>query len=460
MEYRNLPLCKEAVGMAKVVALGLPAAKNVSPSQTSDLIGLIQPLFALHRQRPDKHTAMDSVLVQYLKMYWENHLSATGLRLFALMRFPAWNTDQNATKRTLVDAFLAEPEGVFPCPRQIISDWAAAHTVSEASDGGATGGKTSLEFAAVAVAIQNQAQQPVQSPMEQLLAVLMAAGAGKALPAEGVSPMVIPKRMLPLERHMKEVMEQVRSGGFIDPHSLSAQFLATLRERGHLGGSQQERVEMGPGTGVFLMGAGAPPGVDFSTMFDYTKFTQGMNYLAVLYTQVPAAAARLPDFLEWHHKLWASPIGSPLQKIKYARAFMYKYQLALAFDWKGKFETDYQLFQEFLGTGVVAVASPSTAALRRTDKPAREEDPPKRERGGRRNRKLSDRTATPDSKRPRTPASEMLCNSRRAQSYKECSFTGCRYIHLCASCQGDHAAAACPQWSDAKASAWIALKRY
>ena len=208
--------------MAKVAALGLPAARNVSPSQTSDLIDLIQPLFVLHRQRPDKHTAMDSVLVQYLKMYWENHLSATGLRLFALMRFPAWNTDQNATKQTLVEAFLAEPEGVSPCPRQIISDWAAAHTVSEAPDGGATGGKTSLEFAAavaaaVAVVLQNQAQQPVQSPLEQLLAVLMAAGAGKALPAEGASPTgVIPKRMLPLERHMKEVMEQVRSGGFIE----------------------------------------------------------------------------------------------------------------------------------------------------------------------------------------------------------------------------------------------------
>ena len=110
--------------------IGQPDRKSVTDGQTNALMATIQGPFMAHLRRQDKAVPVDKLLTQYLKSYWESHLSAKAVQLFAMIRFPSWVVDK-ATKIALIERLLTEPEPVFPCPHQIIADWAASHLVVE-----------------------------------------------------------------------------------------------------------------------------------------------------------------------------------------------------------------------------------------------------------------------------------------------------------------------------------------
>ena len=121
----------KAANVESVRQVGQPDRKSVSDTQTNALIATIQGPFMAHLRRQDKAVPMDKPLTQYLRTYWEGHLSARAVRLFMMMRFPSWVVDKS-TKVALIDRLLMESEPVFPCPYQIIADWAASHLVVDA----------------------------------------------------------------------------------------------------------------------------------------------------------------------------------------------------------------------------------------------------------------------------------------------------------------------------------------
>ena len=476
--YKDLP---KAANVDSVKAVGPLLSKSVTATQTNALVESILAPFAAHGRRTHG-TAMDKTLLLSLRTYWESHLSANAVQLFVMMRFPLWTASGKVTKSALIDRLLAEPEGVFPCPFQTIVDWTESHsTVADTAGGTETAAFTSAVAAAVAVALQaagkpdpqpSPATNVVQMSVDNLMTLIASAKASGAT-ADSVAATGKAK-LLPLQRLLVEVEVSVRSCSFVEPLLLSALHIAKLRDQGALGGAQLDRrVELVSGSGVYLSGAEAPM-EDFSQVCDFTKFLQGMNYLFMLYASDPTVAGRLVDMLTWHHLLWSSPMGTQQQKIKYARAFMYKYQLTLANDWTGKFQSDYQLFQEHLhnvGGSTEGTRNPDDSRnSRQRVKPPRSEPSSARETGGngrkrpdrdgRRQPDRGGRPPTPGSPKRRKLPQDMLCNSRRAPSFKVCTYPGCRYVHECASCQGDHAAVACTQWSDAKAAAWIAQKNY
>ena len=298
--------------------------------------------------------------------------------------------------------------------------------------------------------------------LENILALVASAKAsGPSL--DGAVVAVAKPRVLPLQKMLAEAEAQVKIGGYVDVFTLAPGHIGKLRDQSALGGTEK-RVELTAGSGVYLTGAEAPM-EDFSKMCDATKFLQGMNYLFVVLYARSTMAGRLLDMLTWHNQLWASPLGTQGQKVRYARAFMYKYQLDKADNWTEKFQSDYQLFQEHLQPVVAGSADghkrERPARMTAAEEPSKrgERKRPDKEGGG--GRKRSAPTSDSSSGgRKRTAPHEMLCNSRRAPVYKECTYAGCRYVHTCATCQGNHAAVACTQWNDTKAAAWIAQKGY
>jgi hypothetical protein len=158
-----------------------------------------------------------------------------------------------------------------------------------------------------------------------------------------------------------------------------------------------------------------------------------------------------PDMMRWKAKLDQFNLGTPEQKVKYAKYFHFKY--AGKTGWSEFFDTDSALLFQHLA----APSKPSQSSVSSKDTP-RKSFNTSTERSGRKDRPRPSGGAgggarTPKKAQKRTPKN---CFSRSDRSKGDCSFDpNCHFDHKCMSCGQDHAAASCPSWDQQKASALL-----
>ena len=173
---------------------------------------------------------------------------------------------------------------------------------------------------------------------------------------------------------------------------------------------------------------------DLSNVFSWDLWCDGWS----VFLHMVAGSSRkerTADLVAWMTKLTKFPRGSGADKVKYARAFTFKYA-ALKFDnWCDLFHSDAALLLEFLSSDPAAAPSSRSKFS-----------------SGRTSRKRQSSRAGGSSKKAKTSP---LCFSRLKKSAGLCKFSPCRFSHSCVSCSGDHAAVDCKSWDQSKADAFI-----
>ena len=235
---------------------------------------------------------------------------------------------------------------------------------------------------------------------------------------------------VPVEKYLKKIAARVRRRGYTDPMALSRWFLDYVKDKNPMRG-QQRMLSLGGG---LKMAADEVFLKDVSQEYDERCFREGMDRLILMYLDDDQVAYRVPDMLRFSQKLWSMRIGTSLQRLKFAKDFMYKH--AKKDDWASLIETDIILLRESFDErddrrrGRSRSRSPKRAGSRHS---GRGRSPP---RG--RGKSTSGRGGG---------QSKAKCYSRTDPKVGDCSYASCRFCHKCATCGKDHSAAKCPSWN-------------
>lgn len=241
----------------------------------------------------------------------------------------------------------------------------------------------------------------------------------------------------PLDVHLRKTRNSVNMMAFVDPSTLCKTYLEYIKSKQAAYGQSKSISVSSDGR----ITTGEPTLRDVSKRYCSVEFRQGWDFLLEMYMDDPAVAHRVPDMLKWARIVWSQGIGTPEQKVRYSKEFMFKYQRSEASDWVGKFSTDVPLMLEFLCPLPQPQSKPSGTAAAPS--------------GGRGKGSGAKRKATSAPPGPRKPKKKRCCFSRSNPEHGECTYKNCRFCHKCASCGKDHCAQKCDAWDDKKAALYV-----
>ena len=356
------------------------------------------------------------------------------------------------------------------------SSTAASSSLSSPSLASPSAVSLSLNSSSLAqsTATSNQISQFVLSS-EQFNALLAGAGKSAAVSKDEAEP-VYQDEAVKFLKHMQSV---VNARGYAELASMCLPRLNKLRQAASL---PKARAKWVAGLEVVI-----PTRADVTTadMYNIDLCKSGsVQYLKLMASSSnPAVVAMLADCTKFFDEAWLLEYESG-KVCAYVRAFLFRY--CLEDNWVAKSESNSKLALRWLGNPVAP--SHSTASSFRPTSPPRRRSPPARRvsspdrRGNSRSHYSSKqgRSRSPENrgrgrdrvqdrgrdqgrsqgrdrdraKRPDSSSKRPLkfCFSRVDPSQGECSYSNCKFLHECASCNnGDtHSAASCPNNFDVK----------
>jgi hypothetical protein len=263
----------------------------------------------------------------------------------------------------------------------------------------------------------------------------------------GPTPAVVPDGLkCPVDKLLADALAAIESGSFFEIASISSENIRKLQFRAVAGKKQSVRF------GDFQLVGGRFEEVDWSSRFVWDEFASGwLRWISLMAGS--SKVQLIPDRCQWYEKLLSFKHGTAYAKAKFAKFFMLKYAKSAC--WSGAFDSDSAILIDMLfqtaadrgynggtprqGGGGGAGGDPNNRSLMSNKRHRPNESPRPR-----------------NSLRPNGGPKRMkkLCFTRVDKARGECVYPNCKFSHACVCCSGDHSAAMCTSWSQAKADVY------
>jgi hypothetical protein len=254
-----------------------------------------------------------------------------------------------------------------------------------------------------------------------------------------------------VEKVLEKMRRSLRNNEYLDIMYLSANNLDKLRFKGG--------TDVGTALSLVngVLTATDQSQNDITNSYDWKEFRSAWNMLMMLMMGMPDMLPRVQDRMRWFQLLESYRNVHDNQRTKYAKLFMYRYKDEVL--WEKFFHTDSSLLLQYLPASSVSPQfnlGDAWARGKTRESSRRENDRNHgggRSSAGKRHRSRSPRRSGGKNSRSRAPQKRHKYCFTRADPLKgECSHgSSCRFDHNCASCGGQHSAATCPAWDQAKA---------